>query len=104
MPINEGSSARITVDLLDAAGQPAVPASLSYRIDCVTSGQVIRPSSPLSPAASVVIELTPADTVIVNAAHSAERRRVTVVAAYGSGDQQTADYEYTVRNLLFYGA
>lgn len=101
--VNEGSSCEISIDFSGPDGLPAVPASVVYRVDCATTGAAIRAATPISPAANVVIRITPDDTAIVNPASASERRRVTVVASYGAGDALTGEYEFAVRNVRFVG-
>lgn len=100
--INEASSGTLTIEFLDEAGLPAAPSSISYRIDCVTSGTEIRDDTAIAPASVVDLGLTPEDTRIVTQSNRIERRRVTLVAMFGPGDQLTQDYEYSVRNLNYY--
>ncbi len=100
--VNEGTSKKLAIDFFDEAGLPVAPATLTYRIDCVTSGTVIRVDTSVTPAASAIINITPADTRVVSAANRSERRRVTVVAGFGAGDALTSEYEYHVKNLAFY--
>lgn len=100
--INEGSSKKLKLDLFDEAGAAAVPATLTYRVDCLTTGTAIRASTALPLAASQNINLTPDDTKIVDDANRSERRRVTVIAGYGAGDEITAEYEFFCKNLPFY--
>lgn len=61
------------------------------------SGEQLRGDTPLTPASSVEIRLTPADNAILNGGN--EQRRVTVVATYGVDDQVTDEYVYMVVNL-----
>lgn len=100
--INEGSSGTLSIEFLDEAGAPAVPSSISYRIDCATNDVAIRADTAIAPASSIDLALTPDDTRIVAQSHRVERRRVTLVATFGPGDQLTQDYEYSVRNLNYY--
>jgi len=100
--INEASSGTLTIEFLDEAGLPAVPSSISYRIDCVTTSTAIRADTAVAPASSIDLALTPDDTRIVTQSNRVERRRVTLVATFGPGDQLTQDYEYSVRNLNYY--
>lgn len=95
---NEGSTRKLTVTFYGDDGQPAVPAAVSYRIDCLTSGTEIKGDTPLSPAAELEITISGADNAVVNAANSREKRRVTVTASYADGDEH--DYfDYWVKNL-----
>lgn len=102
--VNQGTTASRVVELLDQNGAPGVPTALSYRIDCVTSGQVVRALTPLTPAATVEITLTPADTAIVNPRNNQETKRLTVVAQYGGeNDQVTGQFDYVVHRLPYLG-
>ena len=100
--VNESSTAYLTVACRDKAGALATPVSLSYRIDCVTTGEAVRATTFVTPGSEVEITLTPADTAIQAQENISELRRVTVIAGYGVSDQVTADYDFLVRNLRFY--
>lgn len=98
--VNENSTAWLSLSLKDRAGEPAQPPqSVIYRIDCLTSGAVIREDTAVTPAGEIELVLTPADNRVIDTSRGSERRRVTVVAAYGEGDQVTGAYDYEVRNL-----
>lgn len=102
MIINEKTTAYLPVSFRDKHGQLAAPSSITYRIDCLTSGRQVRAWTALSPAAQTEIVLTASDNAIFGSSER-ERRLVTVVASYGSGtdDQVTGDYTYDVRNLRY---
>src|SRR3569832_2842260 len=100
--INEASSGTLTIEFLDEAGLPAVPSSISFRIVCVTTGSEFRADTAIAPAASIDLALTPDDTRIVTLSIRIERRRVTLVATFGPGDQLTQDYEFSVRILNYF--
>lgn len=96
--VNEKSTAYLTVTCKDKAGAQAAPSALSYRIDCLTTGQVLLEDTALAAAAEVEITLTPAQNAILGG-NQQERRRVTVQATYGAADAVNAEFEYVVRNL-----
>lgn len=100
--VNEGTSKKLRLDLTDEDGAPAAPSTLTYRVDCLTTGTAIRATTALSPAASVDIGLTPDDSAIVDDSNRMERRRVTVVAGYAADDDVTAEYDFNVKNLKYY--
>jgi len=100
--VNEASTAYLTVTCRDRDSVLATPASLSYRVDCVTTGAAVRATTSVTPGSEVEITLTPADTAIQAQENISELRRVTVIAGYGVSDQVTADYDFLVRNLRFY--
>lgn len=100
--INERTSARLSIDWIDPAGEPAIPSAVSYRIDCLTTGGVVRAMTTVAPAATTEIHLDSDDNAIRDTANSSERRCVTVVASYGdASDQCSLEYVYTVRNLRY---
>lgn len=99
--VNERSTAYLTVTFRDKAGAAQAPASATYRIDDVGSGQPVRGDTAITaPGSTVEIVLTDEDNAIRNAAASYERRRVTVTAEYGAGEAVRAEYAYRVINLL----
>lgn len=98
--VNEQSTAYVTVSFRDKAGALATPATISYRIDDVETGQEIRDDTAVTPAASSVeITLTPADNTLVNLNRQYEQHVVTVAATYGASDAVRAEYAYEVVNL-----
>jgi phage gp45-like len=100
--INEGSTAYLTASFEDEDGVAVVPDSITYRIDCLTSGTVIRNNTSVTPATSIEIKLTPGDNVIVNPGTYcvSELRLVTVEAVLGDNDVITEEYKYAVKSLL----
>lgn len=101
--INEKTTGYVTVTFRDKAGVAVMPTSVSYRIDCMTTGQQVRNWTPIAPGPSVEIVLTPADTSILVDANTHEQRRITTVATYGPGndDQCTDEVDFQVFNLKF---
>lgn len=75
------------------------PSNLRYRIDCLSSGSVIRDWTTLAAAASGRLELTATDNRIVDQINASERRVATLEADYGTEDAVKSDVRYTVRNL-----
>ena len=97
--VPEKTTAYLTVSFLDKAGAPAIPASVTYRIDCLTTNTAILADTALTPAASIEITLTPAQNAIINQANALEAKRVTVKATYGASDALNDEYDYLVKNL-----
>lgn len=97
--VNERTTSYLTVTFKDKAGTAVAPSSATYRIDCATTGQAVKPVTALGAGAAVEITITPAENAIVNAENVLEIKRVTVVGVYGPTDEVTADYDYLVRNL-----
>lgn len=98
--INERTSAWLTVAFKDKAGALAVPTSVSYRIDCLTTGIVMKADTSVAAASSVEIALSATVNAINTQTNVREQRRVTVTAQYGDNtDQIVAEFDYFVRNL-----
>lgn len=99
--VNERTTAYLTVAFFDKTGAAAVPASATYRIDCLTTGTVILDDTALTPAASIEITITPTQNRIITAANAQETRRVTVKATYAGSEQDNREYDYQVKNLAY---
>lgn len=100
--VNENNTAYLTVDFRDKRNRLAAPTAVTYRIDCLTTGAPVKAWTAIDPAASVEIIISAVENAILGA-NEREQRRVTVVAAYGSGneDQATDEFTYDVRNLQY---
>jgi hypothetical protein len=97
--INEQSTSYLTVQFTDKTGVPASPITLTYRIDCISSGTAVVPETALTPGTSVEITITAAQNVIVDTTNAKELKRVTLVAGFTNDEQHCEDYDYYVRNL-----
>ncbi len=98
--LNEGSTGWLTVEFKDRLGVLGPPTTASYQIDCLTTGQVVRISTPLSaPGGTVELMITPSDTVILNATNRIEIKRITVTSQFGVDDAHNEEFEYRVKNL-----
>jgi len=102
LTVNEGTSSWLTVTFKDKAGVLAAPSTLTYRIDCMTTGAAILAETTLAgPGSSVELHIPDELNAIQSPANALEYRRVTVVAVYGGGDQITSFYDYIITNLSF---
>ena len=102
--VNEKSTAYLSVTFRDKAGAAQAPATATYRIDDVATGQTVRGDTDIgTPDSTVELTLTVDDNTLKNAIAAAEQRRVTVVAEYGAGDAVRAEYIYEVVNLVGVG-
>jgi hypothetical protein len=98
--VNEKSTAYLSAEFLNKADGQDAPASISYRIDCLTSGQEVKGDTPVTPPNGIVeIPLSPGDTAIINTTEDYEVRLVTVTATYGASDALSEEFEYIVKNL-----
>lgn len=96
---NEQTSGQVAVTFRDSSGTLATPTSVSYRIDCLTTGASVRASAALTPASSITIGLTPSDTTIVGANNAYEIKSITVTSAYAGSEGATQEMQYSVVNL-----
>ena len=104
LSVPEQTTAYLRVRFQDKAGKPALPSTVVYRIDCMTTGQPVLPQTAAAPAADLEVVIAANENRILTPSNAAEKRRVTVVATYGSSaDQVTAEYDYEVTNLAFVG-
>jgi hypothetical protein len=95
----EGTSASRTVTFLDEDGASALPTTLRYRIDCLTSKREVRDWTTLTPAVSVVIPITPDDNEIQDSRNPTERKQMVVQSNHGTDEQVVGEYEWLVTNL-----
>jgi hypothetical protein len=95
--VTKKTTAYLTVSFYDKAGALQIPATATYRIDDVGSGDQVRDTTNLTPATEIEIILRPSDNVILRGGN--EKRRVTVTATYGVDDQVVDEYVYGVVDL-----
>ena len=89
----------MTVNFYDLNDVLFVPASASYRIDCLTSGSEVRGWTEITPAESVTITLAGDDNRIVNSLNNREIRQLVVKFTDSSGNAQKDQAQYRVDNL-----
>ena len=98
--VNELSTYVLTLRFVDEEGYPVFPHSGTYRIDDLESGTVIKPTANLNPSDSVhQLTIAAEHNAILDPTRKAELRCVTVVVAYGTNRQITAEHRYYVKNL-----
>lgn len=98
--VKEKSRAVLTVRFLNEAGRLAVPSAISYRIDCRTSGQMVRDWTAVTPGSVIQIGIPSSENAIL-AGEAREERVVTIQATYGADDLVNDEYLYVVQNLQF---
>lgn len=97
--VNEQSMLRVDVVLVDENGDPAVPQSITYRVDCVDTGAEMVGDTPIAPASSFTIRLGVAANTISAPAQPSECHRLTVRAVFGADDHTNEQFDYRVLNL-----
>lgn len=94
-----GTTAYLTVDFKDKDGEPAIPSTVSYKVDNLGTGAVIRASTSATPSSSVEIVLAAdVDTASPGPDFTYDVRRVTVTGTYGSTAQVVDYYDFQVIN------
>lgn len=97
--INEKSSFELSLTLTTLDGNP--PASLSYRIDDLNSGQPVLPSTQIPPALEIDLLIAAGYNAILDNANQHETRLVTFTANDGDDTEFHAEWRYTIVNLLY---
>ena len=100
--INEMTTLVITATFRDLNGALVTPSSASYRIDDAISGSQIRGDTPFTPAGSSHdITISANENRILDNAHNAEERIVTVKFIFGIDNKEgNGEYRYVVKNLM----
>lgn len=97
--INEQTASWLELSFYDKDGDPVIPVSLSYRIDCLTTGAEIVDDTGVSPAAEVEIKLSSTVNSIQDQTNAYERRRITITATHGANDFDITKYVYRIVNF-----
>ena len=100
--MNEKSTASVVVKPYDKDGNAATPNSMTYRIDCLTSGNSVKTETILTPATSVTITITPTENAMQVATNDYEIKEVTVTSEFNPTpgvDTLIETHKYRVQNL-----
>jgi hypothetical protein len=97
--INERTTAYLRIQMIGPDGELALPSAVVYRIDELATGREIRGNTPVPPATTVDITLTPEETRIIGDAYQDQTRLLTVQATYGIDDTLHDEFEFVIRNL-----
>ena len=96
--VREGSSLYATVYFRDD-NSAVVPTTARYRIDCLTTGAIMRTWTDLTPAGSVDITIDFNDNAIESNYNNRERRQITVEIDAGLSTQTRNTAEWNVKNI-----
>lgn len=78
--LNEGSRCFIKAKFFDKNQTPQIPNSITYRVDCETTGTVILDWQTITPAQSVEVQIDATLNMRINPRNEIERRVVTFMA------------------------
>ena len=99
---NENSTKYLDIAFKDKEGNPSAPILVRYRVDCITTGEAIKPETIItSTSADMTITLFKTETRIVDPTNRQELRRVSIVAEYAVNDEETQEYDFYVKNLEY---
>ena len=96
--INENSSHTLIFNFRDESDAALVPDTVTYRIDCLTTGEEIQADADISPASDIELRIDGSKAIINDETNRYERRRVFVTATYGTDEMTGAAY-YSISNL-----
>lgn len=98
--INEGSGFVATAYFRNReAATSDTPASIRYRIDCLTTCQQILGWTTGAPGASLAIQVTGAQNAIQSECNDYEVKQLTVESDTGAADQCRGTAEWRVTNI-----
>jgi hypothetical protein len=100
--MKERTTAYLGFKLKNKEGRLETPTGLTYRVDCMTTRQAVRPFTQITPTAEGEVVLTAEDMAIRSIDNPTETKRVTLVAVYGeSTDRITAEFDIKVERAEY---
>jgi hypothetical protein len=98
--LTEGSAFSLPVYLrLRSTSAAATPTTISWRIDCLTTGRQIEDDTTVSPASSFTIAVTGTHNAIRNDSNEQETKQLTVTTDEGLATQYREAVRWTVTNI-----
>ena len=97
--VNEEGTLYFTVKFYDVDNALFVPSAVSYRIDCLTTGNEVRAWTTVTPANTVTIAATGDDNQIYNELSTREVRQMVVKYTDVSTNDQHSQIQWRVDNL-----
>jgi hypothetical protein len=102
--LNEGSRCFIKAKFFDRRETPQIPTSLSYKVQCETTGTVLQDWTAVTPDTVVEVQIDATLNKIVNRRNTIERKVVTFMANADPPESAfTEDQEYDLINLDAFG-
>lgn len=99
--INEGSSAIFTIDFYDENNANVTPDLVTYRIDDISSSEILAPVEVVPSSSSMDIVVGSDLNVILDPTSNYEMRYLTIVWIYSDGTKQgTEEVIFRVKNLF----
>jgi hypothetical protein len=95
----EGSSFPITASFFDENFAPVTPASVRYRIDCVSTGTELLGWTEAPVATTLVVSAASTHNRIISTRNLLETKAITVECEFGTPNQFSDEYRWSVRNI-----
>jgi hypothetical protein len=93
--VDAGSDCWLELQFLDRTRAPAVPTTITYRIDNVTDNQVVLATTSVAPSGTTMELNIPASlNVMQRQGQSSQINQVTVVSTYSDGSTRTKPFFY----------
>jgi hypothetical protein len=100
--IDETTSLAVAVEFLDESGALTFPEVATFRLDDEASGAALIPSTILTPAERVTVEIPRSANAVLDRSHVTENKVLTVDWTYGAGQKGgKSEFVYAVRRLDF---
>lgn len=97
--LSEGDSLPLTLSFADVDWVGGAPTTVSYRLDCATTGRTVTDWTALTPGTSVSLTVSATENAILDDGNRRERKVLAIKAIDSSGNQHIETYKYWVRNL-----
>jgi hypothetical protein len=98
--LNEGSRCFVKAKFYDNAETPQIASSLSYRVDCETTGTALLDWTPITPAAVVEVQIDATLNAIIDSSNPVERKVVSFLANADPPENAFTGYQrYDLVNL-----
>lgn len=110
--VNAASTVFLNLQFLDRLNNPAIPASVTYRIDCLTTDYVVLETTLVvpSPTSSALMLTIPGPLNTIGGGpnsndigQNSQNNQVLVTATYGDGSTRTEVFVYEVIALQTVG-
>ena len=100
--VNEGDTFNVDAAFVDNGTEALdTPTSVDFRVDCLTTGQVVKDWTAAALGDSSTVQMDSAFSVIINRWNRTERKQVTVRLNRDDDSQVSARACWTVRNQDF---
>jgi hypothetical protein len=98
--LNEGSRCFVKAKFFDKSGNPQIPSSISWRLDCETTGTALQDWLTVTPDSVIEVTVNATLNTIINSRNLVERKVLTFLANADPPESAfTEAQEYDLLNL-----